>query len=186
MKIQNAAMAGILFFFFCGMAQAEKQNAPAVNQNQNQQSPQKNAEQVMDDMQKIQRNMFEFFNQTVKRMNEDPQNMFSDSAYFYPDADVEDKGDRIVVTFDLPGMRKEKINIDATDSLLTVSGEREYPKEERKLVSKERNFGMFSRSVNLPEKVKSEAVAAKYDNGVLEVTLPKAGPNKKATRISVQ
>lgn len=173
----TAVFSLLLFFSFPGTGHADKTSQPQT------------AEQVLDEMQKVQRSMFEFFNDSVKRFNNAAPGSFSvpsGELYFQPRADVEDRGNDLVATFDLPGMKKEQIKIDVTDSILTVSGERQIEKEDRKLLTKEISYGSFSRTINLPEKVQAEKAAAKYENGVLEITLPKAGPSQKATKVTIK
>ena len=83
--------------------------------------------------------------------------------------------DDIVALVELPGMRKEDIEISLHDGMLTIAGER---KEERgegeKAARTERFVGKFRRSISLPTRVDSNKVNATYRDGILTVTLPKA------------
>ena len=124
------------------------------------------------EMEKLRHNMDKIFNQSLDRLNK----MRTPSGFFEPSTDLQDLGDRYVLKADLPGVAKDKINLEVTDSTVTISGERE---DESTKVSEdgythtERNFGSFKRSVTLPEEILSDKVSARHENGVLEVTLPK-------------
>ncbi len=99
-----------------------------------------------------------------------------------PPVDIYDDGEALVVEMDLPGLRKEDIEISITEDTLTVRGERRRPEgEERRYARSERVFGPFERSfaINLP--IKADEVKASYENGVLILRLPKAeseGPRR--------
>jgi HSP20 family protein len=93
-----------------------------------------------------------------------------------PALDVYDEKDNFVVKVELPGMKKEDINISLHDGVLTVSGERKHEREQKKdgAFRSERYFGRFQRSVTLPASVKAGEVKACYKDGVLTIDLPKA------------
>lgn len=90
---------------------------------------------------------------------------------FAPPCDVEETNSHYLLSFDLPGVKKEDMKIDLRDNQLTISGER---KEETKgAVSRERYCGSFCRSFTLPANAKAEKIEANYQNGVLQVAIPK-------------
>ena len=93
-----------------------------------------------------------------------------------PALDVADDKDNLVVKVELPGMKKEDINLSLHDGVLTVSGERKHEREAREggTFRSERYFGKFQRSVTLPSAVDSSKVNASYKDGILTVELPKA------------
>ena len=93
-----------------------------------------------------------------------------------PALDVYDEKDSLLVKVELPGMKKEDIEINLQNGILTVSGERkhEFEKKEGETFRSERYFGKFQRSVTLPLQVNAEAVKASYKDGVLSIHLPKA------------
>ena len=93
-----------------------------------------------------------------------------------PALDVFDDKDNFVVKVELPGMKKEDINLSLHDGALTISGERKFDREhkEGETFRSERYFGKFQRSVTLPAAVDANKVNASYKDGVLSVELPKA------------
>ncbi len=101
-----------------------------------------------------------------------------------PPVDVYEEAGALVVKAELPGMRKEEIEVDVTGELLTLSGKRERDERvERKDYHRmERMTGAFTRTVRLPFEVKLEAVTAKFENGVLEIRAPKADEARTTAR----
>jgi HSP20 family protein len=93
-----------------------------------------------------------------------------------PALDVHDEKDNLVVHVELPGMKKEEIDISLHDGALTVSGERKQEREQKEGESfrSERYFGKFQRSVTLPAAVDAKNVKASYKDGLLTIHLPKA------------
>ncbi|MDQ6621972.1 MAG: Hsp20/alpha crystallin family protein [Verrucomicrobiota bacterium] len=92
-----------------------------------------------------------------------------------PALDIYQTNDDIVALVELPGMRKDDIEISLHDGMLTISGERksETPEGEEAAHS-ERFVGKFRRSISLPTRVDASKVNATYKDGILTVTLPKA------------
>jgi HSP20 family protein len=86
----------------------------------------------------------------------------------------------------LPGIPKEKINIDFNEGVLTISGERSEERREEGTTyhRMERSYGKFMRQFALPQDVDPSAINASYKDGVLEVVVPK--PEQKRTRINIQ
>lgn len=93
-----------------------------------------------------------------------------------PALDVYDEKDSLLVKVELPGMKKEDIQINLQNGVLTVSGERkhEFEKKEGETFRSERYFGKFQRSVTLPTQVAPDGIKASYKDGVLAIRLPKA------------
>ena len=91
-----------------------------------------------------------------------------------PTIEVFEKDNRLVTKVDLPGLKKEDVKVEVTDSRLTISGERKREVEEKKkdVYRSEREYGSFYRAVPLPEGVKLEDVKATFADGVLEVSVP--------------
>jgi HSP20 family protein len=98
-----------------------------------------------------------------------------------PAVDVYEDKDDVVVKAETPGLSKEDIHVEVTDSTLTIKGEkkREETIKDDEYYCCERSFGSFTRSVDLPCEVKAEQVKASMKNGVLEVRMPKTEEAKK-------
>jgi HSP20 family protein len=106
-------------------------------------------------------------------------------AEFYPDVDVKETDTAIVVSCDLPGMEKDKIDVSFRDGSLIIRGERSVMKEESKSAGwymRERSFGSFERAIPIATDIKESEIKADYKNGVLRVTLPKAESAMKPGR----
>jgi HSP20 family protein len=104
-----------------------------------------------------------------------------------PAVDVFDTPDTIVVKAELPGLTADDINIELDDNVLTIKGERKFKEkvEEGRYYRVERLYGEFSRSFTLPQSgVRGEDISASFENGVLEVRVPKA-EEVKPRKISV-
>lgn len=92
-----------------------------------------------------------------------------------PAMDVHEDKDNIVVRTELPGMKKEDIEVSLHDGSLSISGERktEEKSKEAEVYRAERFFGRFQRTFTLPSPVAADKVKAQYKDGVLTITLPK-------------
>ena len=103
-----------------------------------------------------------------------------------PPIEVFEKEDKFVVKAELPGMKEEDIDVSVVGDTLTVKGERKTETEvkEEDYYCCERSYGSFFRSIALPSTVDAEKIEASYENGVLEVSLPKAA-EVKPKKISV-
>ena len=93
-----------------------------------------------------------------------------------PAIDVIEQADAIVVKAELPGMKPEDIDIEVDDNVLTIKGERRFEEkvEDGRYYRLERSYGQFSRSLGLPQGVRADEISASFENGVLEVRVPKA------------
>lgn len=131
------------------------------------------AEKMMDDMVK-----------SIKEMQNDLERKISDyteNVPAKPTIDVMESDDKIMVKTDLPGVNKEDINIELTEDRITISAkfEEELEVEDVNYIKKERKYGEAVRRVKLPAEVIVEEASAKFENGVLEVELPKVEIKKK-------
>lgn len=92
-----------------------------------------------------------------------------------PTVDVYEEGDRLVFKAELPGVDKKDIEVTVKDSVLTLKGERSVDKEvkEKDYYRRERSFGKFERSFNLPADVGAESIEADYKDGILKVSVAK-------------
>jgi HSP20 family protein len=104
-----------------------------------------------------------------------------------PALDLYQNNDNVIAVVELPGMRKEDIEISLHDGMLTISGERKMETQEGdKAERSERYVGKFRRSITLPTRVDANNVSATYKDGILTVTLAKAEEAKpKQIRVNV-
>ncbi len=93
-----------------------------------------------------------------------------------PTVDISETNDNYVINADLPGLSKEDVKVSYKDGILSIQGEKKQEKEEKgKTYHRvERSYGTFERSFRLPARVQIEKVDAKFKDGVLNLTLPKA------------
>ena len=104
-----------------------------------------------------------------------------------PSLDVYQTENEVVVKAALPGIKPENVDITLTGDVLTISGEtrEENEQKDKNYLRRERRFGSFSRSISMPEGLQAEKADAKFENGILTLTLPKA-ENVKPKKIQVK
>jgi HSP20 family protein len=105
----------------------------------------------------------------------------------FPAINLYDAGDRYVLSAQLPGMNLEDLDLSITGETLTMRGERKRPEgvPDESYRRQERQFGRWSRTVSLPDRVDSAQVTATFAQGLLTITLPKA-ESAKPRQISVK
>ena len=115
-----------------------------------------------------------------------PGNGGSTLRRWMPAMDLVETEDHFVLRADLPGMKEDDVKIEFEDGTLTISGERkaEHESKNEGYYRVERAFGAFSRSLTLPQGIDPEAVTASFNNGVLEVRIPKP-EERKPRRIEI-
>jgi HSP20 family protein len=121
-----------------------------------------------------------FFNESLSRSG--------GSAYsFVPKVDIAENEKAFELHVAVPGMTKDDFKIDLNENYLTISGERKFSQEKKEdnFRSIETQYGTFSRAFSLPENVDAAAITAKYNNGILEVTVPKDEKKTLKTTIKV-
>jgi HSP20 family protein len=118
-----------------------------------------------------------FFNESLARTG---------GSTFIPKVDIVENPESFEIHLAVPGLHKEDFNIELNDNYLTISGERKFSneKKERTFHSIETHYGSFSRSFSLPENVDAAKINAKYNNGILELTIPK--DEKKALKQTIK
>lgn len=143
------------------------------------------------EMERMREHMMRLFDDSFHRFGRSPFAL-RDRAFpraFSPSADIEDRGDRYVVRMDLPGVEKSDISVGLNGQTLTVSGKTSEVKDERdpagRILRQERRSGQFQRVMTLPGPVQSEKMEAKYADGVLTITVPKADPKAEPRRVTV-
>lgn len=101
----------------------------------------------------------------------------SNSAYdLAPKFEVYEDREKFYIDAELPGMKKEEVKISLQESVLTIKGEKKFEEEKKNknYYISERRYGNFTRSIRLPENLKTEEIDAKFDKGVLSLSIPKA------------
>jgi HSP20 family protein len=105
-----------------------------------------------------------------------------------PAIDVIQRDEDRVVRAEIPGARPEDVDITVQNGVLTISGEleEEREKERQGYLVRERRYGTFRRSLQLPQDVNEDQINARFENGVLEVTVPGAAAGREPKRIQVE
>ena len=109
-----------------------------------------------------------------KLLSATEENVRKDIA-FIPAVNTREGDDAYYIEVDLPGVKKEDINIDVDENTLTISGERKVKEEHKEdnFYKVESVYGKFERSFSLPEDVDTDKIEAEFKNGVLEIKIPK-------------
>lgn len=131
------------------------------------------------------------FNDFFKPWNEwFDKGSFPGKALSIPAVNITENKDHYEVSLAAPGLKKDDFRIDVEGNMLTISSEKEENKEEREksFTRKEYNYSSFSRSFTLPDEVNKEKIEARYEDGVLKLTLPCKEEAKKtsAKKIAVK
>lgn len=118
------------------------------------------------------------------------ESIFSETGTLmrFPAVDIQEEHDRYVVHAEIPGMKKDEIDVEFRDGYLTIRGEKKFEQEEKKkdFHRIERSYGSFHRTFEIPEEISEESITGQYKNGVLEITLPMKTPEKrKVKRIAI-
>jgi HSP20 family protein len=103
-----------------------------------------------------------------------------------PDVEVFQKNNELTIRADLPGLKREEVTVDITDSDVCIQGERRHEREEERegYYRSERGYGSFCRVIRLPEGAISDQAKASFKDGVLEITMP-APPASKGRRLEI-
>lgn len=125
-----------------------------------------------------------------------PWNEWFDNGGFWgkvmnvPAVNITEQKNDYLVSLAAPGLKKDDFKIDVDGNMLTISSEKEETKEEKdkRFTRKEYNYSSFSRSFTLPEEINKEKIEAKYEDGVLRISLPRKEEAKKpaAKQIAVK
>lgn len=100
-----------------------------------------------------------------------------------PKVDVIDRDNEVVVRADIPGVRRENLDVSVSENMVTIKGETKHEEKEEKgnYYRRETSRGTFSRTIALPSYVSSDECKATFKDGVLELTLPKLEKAKRRT-----
>jgi HSP20 family protein len=112
----------------------------------------------------------------------------SERRGFFPNVDISEDDKSIFINVELPGLNKEDVKIKVKDdNVLVISGEKKREEktedENHSVIRIERSYGEFSRSFSLPDNANNESIAAKFDNGVLHLTIEKKEPEKPKEKL---
>jgi len=124
---------------------------------------------------------YDLFNEFFKQFEqEEPKELFD----FTPDVNTREGDDAYYIDVNLPGVKKEDVEISVDKNVLTIKGKRETRDEvkEEDYYRVESAYGTFSRNFRLPEKVDVENIEAKSEDGVLEIVIPKLKVLKDSTK----
>ncbi len=103
---------------------------------------------------------------------------------FVPEIDVKETDKEVRITAELPGMEEKEIDVSLTEGVLTIKGEKreEHDEEKGDFFRSERRYGMFERSIALPNGIDANGAKASFKKGVLKVTLPKTAEAQSSRR----
>jgi HSP20 family protein len=109
------------------------------------------------------------------------------TAAWAPPLDISERKDAYLVTVELPGVEADDLDITLEDGLLTIQGERHFAHDssEQQFHRVERRYGAFRRAITLPAQVQAEQIQASFENGVLQIVVPKM-EEAKPKRIQVR
>ncbi len=129
----------------------------------------------LSDLQEDMNRLFDLSLARLPRQLEDIANV-----EWVPAVDVIDEKDKLRIKADLPGIKKEDVEINIEDGVLSIKGERQNEKEEKNknYYRRECFYGVFERSISLPAEVDIGKAEANYKDGVLEIILPKKEESK--------
>jgi len=121
------------------------------------------------DIMSLQERINKIFDETVQQ---DRKSQYGD---WYPPVDIFEKEDGITIIMEIPGVSEEDIDLQITDGVLTVKGEKKLPyeKNNENFYRLERNFGKFARSFTLPNSVDQNKVKASLKEGILKIEIGK-------------
>ena len=132
--------------------------------------PQSDLSAALDRLTNMRAEMDRVFESTIGSFSRSPAPL----SRWNPAVNVYQDKDQFTVVVELPGFKKEEIEISLHDDTLTVSGERKREESSAQEFLTERFYGNFQRSLTLPTAVDAEKVKASYKDGLLQVVLPKA------------
>lgn len=138
----------------------------------------------LSDLLNLRKDMDDFFGSRLPGSLFD--NYFSEDTWA-PLIDIEENKDEFVITAELPGMKKDDIDISIDNNTLVISGEKEAKEEKKEKTYHriERSYGKFYRAVSVPRHIDPEKIKAGFEDGVLEVKLPKS-EKAKSKKIEIK
>jgi len=109
-------------------------------------------------------------------------------AAWSPRIEMSEEDGRVRISADLPGVKREDLDVEVTDDAVTIEGERRHERtmEERGYYQSERSYGSFYRSIPLPEGVEPEAATAEFKDGVLQIEIPTPARKSRTHRLEIK
>jgi len=121
--------------------------------------------------------LFDQFNNELNRFftNTRPAAAANDTRNWAPAVDIREENDRFVLIADIPGVKREEVEVTLEEGVLSIKGERRAETEEARegFHRKERVHGSFLRQFTLPDTVNTDSISATVTDGVLEIGIPK-------------
>lgn len=110
---------------------------------------------------------------------------FTSARTLTPKTEISESENAFFISLDVPGMKKDGIKIEVKEQRMTVSGERKRTLHDRRSDVQEKSYGFFERSFNLPETANGDQIEARFEDGVLEIVIPKK-EETKPRRVEIQ
>ncbi len=139
------------------------------------------------ELESIPNGMNKLFNLSFSRWPERETSLMK--SFISPAIDIVDTKDNIIVKADIPGMKKDDLEVSVERDTLVIKGEKKQESEvkEKDYIRSERFYGSFNRAIPLSTEIDTTKVSATYKNGVLELTLPKKeGAKPKSIKVDIK
>jgi len=109
-------------------------------------------------------------------------------ALWAPSVDIRHCDGNMVITAELPGLKKDEVKVEVTEDALVIQGERkrEHKEDHEGYHRWERNYGQFYRAISLPEGAKTDQIKAELEDGVLKVSMPVPMTEKKSRQVTIE
>jgi HSP20 family protein len=143
---------------------------------------------IFDEIRRMQKEMDKLFSDIYRRPSLPSRGEMRPTNYREPLLDVIDRGEELLVQVELPGIEKGDIELEVKDDTLSIKASKKKVVTEEKegYFYQERGYAGYYRTVPLPTKVNEDKIKAKYNNGVLEVILPKLEKEVSKKKIHVE
>ena len=128
----------------------------------------------------------------MRKMNEEISRLSEESGssgrFWAPTIEVSREGDNLLVRAELPGLKPDDVKVEIESDTLVLSGERKFERDESKggVQQTERRYGRFYRAIALPEEANPDEGRARFENGILEITIPLREPQTNRKQIPVE
>jgi HSP20 family protein len=136
----------------------------------------------------LHRDMNRLFDDVLRGTNSPATGQGGSGSFINAHMNVSETDKEVRVTAELPGVTEQDIDVRLDDDVLTIRGEKKFERndENENFHFVERSYGTFQRALRLPFPVNPDQVQARFDNGVLTVTLPKTAQQERSKRIQIQ